>query len=126
MADQHSLLVRAAYFLLVGWWLALLAIEVAWLLHVTVVGIPIGIAIINRVPYLLTLRRRRTTAIDTDGTSQAGVLARAVYFIFVGWWASLVWAHVAWALCVTVVGIPLGVWMFERLPYVTSLYRLDA
>ncbi|NHN41753.1 YccF domain-containing protein [Halorubellus sp. JP-L1] len=125
MADQHSLPVRAAYFLLVGWWLTLFAIEVAWLLNVTVVGIPIGVTIINRVPYLLTLRRRDAD-VRSDGTAQAGFLKRAVYFVLVGWWASLVWAHVAWAFCVTVIGIPIGVWMFDRLPYVTSLHRLDA
>lgn len=124
MSDQHSIVVRAAYFLLVGWWVTLLAINVAWVLTVTVVLLPIGIKIINRVPYLLTLKRR-DTGIDPDGRAQTSLLVRAVYFVLVGWWASLVWANVAWALCVTVVGIPVGVWMFGKLPYVTSLYRLD-
>jgi len=124
MSDQRSLVVRAVYFLLVGWWLTLLAINVAWILNVTIVLLPVGIKIINRVPYLLTLKRRDTD-IGADGTAQTSLLVRAVYFLVVGWWASLLWANVAWALCVTVVGIPVGVWMFGKLPYVTSLYRLD-
>jgi len=124
MPDQHSLLVRAAYFLLVGWWLTLLAINVAWILNVTVVLLPLGIKIINRVPYLLSLKRRDTD-VGADGTARTSLLVRAVYFVLVGWWASLLWANVAWALCVTVVGIPVGVWMFGKLPYVTSLYELD-
>jgi uncharacterized membrane protein YccF (DUF307 family) len=124
MATQHSLVVRIAWFFLVGWWLTLLAINVAWALNVTVVLLPVGVKIINRVPYLLTLKRRDTN-ISADGVAQTSLLARAVYFVFVGWWASFVWANVAWALCVSVVGIPFGIWMFNKLPYVTSLYRID-
>lgn len=125
MTDQHSLVVRIAWFFLVGWWLALLAINVAWLLNVTIILLPLGIKIINRVPYLLTLKRR-DTGFDPDGVPQTSLVVRAIYFVFVGWWASFIWANVAWALCVSVIGIPIGIWMFGKLPYVTSLYRLDA
>ena len=124
MASQHSLVVRIAWFFLVGWWLTLLAINVAWALNVTVVLLPIGVKIINRVPYLLTLKRRDTD-IRADGVAQTSLLLRAIYFVFIGWWASFIWANVAWALCVTVIGIPFGIWMFNKLPYVTSLYRID-
>jgi uncharacterized membrane protein YccF (DUF307 family) len=124
MASQHSLVVRIAWFFLVGWWLTLLAINVAWALNVTIVLLPIGVKIINRVPYLLTLKRRDTD-IQADGVAQTSLLVRAVYFVLVGWWASFIWANVAWALCVSVIGIPVGIWMFNKLPYVTSLYRID-
>ena len=125
MTTQHSLVVRIAWFFLVGWWLTLLAINVAWILNVTIILLPIGVKIINRVPYLLTLKHR-DTSIRADGVAQTSLLVRAVYFVFVGWWASFIWANVAWALCVTVIGIPVGIWMFNKLPYVTSLYRIDA
>jgi len=125
MASQHSLVVRIAWFFLVGWWLTLLAINVAWALNVTVVLLPIGVKIINRVPYLLTLKRR-DTGIRANGVAQTSLLVRAIYFVLIGWWASFIWANVAWALCVTVIGIPIGIWMFNKLPYVTSLYRIDA
>jgi len=125
MASQHSLVVRIAWFFLVGWWLTLLAINVAWALNVTVVLLPIGVKIINRVPYLLTLKRR-DTGIRANGVAQTSLLVRAIYFVLIGWWASFIWANVAWALCVTVIGIPIGIWMFNKFPYVTSLYRIDA
>jgi len=124
MASQHSLVVRIAWFLLVGWWLTLLAIEIAWVLNVTIVLLPLGVKIINRVPYLLTLKRR-DTGMQADGVAQTSLLVRAVYFVLVGWWASFIWANVAWVLCVSVIGIPIGIWMFNKLPYVTSLYRID-
>jgi uncharacterized membrane protein YccF (DUF307 family) len=48
-----------------------------------------------------------------------------VYFVVVGWWLSWFWANVAAFLAVTIVGLPVALWMFNRLPYVTSLYRFD-
>ncbi|WP_424001629.1 YccF domain-containing protein [Haloarcula salina] len=123
MSDQPSLFVRAAWFLLVGWWATGLWLSVAWLLNVTIVGIPLGIKMINRVPFVLSLKRRDPLVESSDGGRQHSLLVRAVWFIFVGWWASGVWTGVAYALSVTVVGLPLAIWMYNRLPWVVSLYH---
>jgi uncharacterized membrane protein YccF (DUF307 family) len=124
-SSDHSLPVRAAYFLLVGWWLTGLWLAVAWLCCVTIVGLPVGIKLVNRVPYVLSLKRRRAglDAVDGDDGDQYSLLVRAVYVLLVGWWASSVWAGVAYGFAVTVVGLPVAVWMFGHLPFVVSLYR---
>lgn len=63
---------------------------------------------------------------DPDGgRGQHSLLVRAVYVLLVGWWLSLVWANVAAVLAVTVVGLPVAFWLFNRLPFVTSLYRFN-
>ncbi|WP_440988281.1 YccF domain-containing protein [Haloarchaeobius baliensis] len=121
----RSLLVRAVWFLLVGWWLTFLAINVAWFLNVTIVGIPLGVAIINRVPTLLTLKERREPIDPDGGRSQHSLVVRAVYFLLVGWWLSLLWANVAWAFAASIIGLPVAIVMFNYLPYLTSLYRFD-
>ncbi|WP_439028102.1 YccF domain-containing protein [Haloarchaeobius sp. DT45] len=122
----RSFLVRAVWFLLVGWWLTFLVINVAWFLNVTVIGLPLGIKLINRVPTILTLKERREIVDpDAEGRSQTGLLVRAVYFVFIGWWLSLLWANVAWAFSASIIGLPIGIIMFNYLPYVTSLYRFD-
>jgi uncharacterized membrane protein YccF (DUF307 family) len=123
---QRSLLVRALWFVLVGWWLTPLVVNVAWLLNATIVLLPLGIKLINLVPTVLTLREPRSVVDpDSTGTGQSSLLVRAVYFLFVGWWLSWLWANVAAFLAVTIVGLPIALWMFNRLPYVTSLYRFD-
>ncbi|QLC33423.1 YccF domain-containing protein [Halarchaeum sp. CBA1220] len=122
MAEQRSFLARALWFVVVGWWATPVLVNVAWFLNVTVVGIPIGIKLINLVPTALTLKEPRSLDAE-DGGSQHGLLLRAVYFVLVGWWASLLWANLAAFLAVTVVGLPVAIWMFGTLPYVTSLYR---
>ncbi|MBV0902335.1 YccF domain-containing protein [Haloarcula salina] len=123
MSDQRSLFVRAAWFLLVGWWATGLWLSVAWLLNVTIVGIPLGIKMINRVPFVLSLKRRDAIVESSDGGTQHSLLVRAAWFLLVGWWASGVWTGVAYALSVTVVGLPLAIWMYNRLPWVVSLYH---
>lgn len=122
---QRSLLTRALWFVVVGWWLTPIVVNVAWFLNVTVVGIPIGIKLINLVPTALTLREPRSLDEDDYRPGQHSLALRALYFVFVGWWASFVWANVAAFLAITVVGLPIAIWMANRLPYVTSLYKFD-
>jgi len=122
MAEQRSLLVRALWFLVLGWWITPILVNVAWFCNATIVGIPLGIKLVNLVPTALTLKEPR----DVDpgaGRSQRGLLVRAVYFVLVGWWLSFVWANLATVIAITIVGLPVAIWMFGKLPYVTSLYR---
>ena len=120
---QRSLLVRALWFVFVGWWVTPIVVNTAWLLNVTVVLLPIGIKLINLVPTVLTLAEPRSLSEPGSARGQRSLAVRAVYFVFVGWWLSLLWANVASALAITVVGLPIAIWMLNRLPYVTSLYR---
>ncbi|TKX56889.1 YccF domain-containing protein [Halorubrum sp. SS7] len=120
---QRSLLVRALWFVVVGWWATPVVVNVAWLLNVTVVLLPVGIKLINLVPTALTLAEPRSLSEPDSARGQRSLVVRAGYFVLVGWWLSLLWANVASALAVTVVGVPVAVWMLNRLPYVTSLYR---
>lgn len=120
---ERSLLVRAIWFVVIGWWATPVVINVAWFLNATIILLPIGIKLINLVPTVLTLKEPRTVD-DSDTTSDHhSILIRAIYFIFIGWWLSLFWANVAAFFAITIIGLPIAFWMFNRLPYVTSLYR---
>lgn len=129
--ESPSLPVRALWFCFVGWWLTGLWLTLSWLLSITVIGLPFAIALINRVPKVLTLKERSVRVVDVDdagnvatGTAdQHGLVVRAVYFLLVGWWASGIWMSVAYGFALTVVGLPVAVWMFNKLPYVVSLYE---
>ena len=123
MSDQPSLLVRAVWFLLVGWWLTGLWLSIAWLLNVTIIGIPLGIKMINKVPFVLSLKKRQRYVSAGEGTSQYSIPVRALWFVFVGWWASGVWTGIAYTLTLSIVGIPLAIWMYGKLPFVVSLYN---
>ncbi|WP_101295121.1 YccF domain-containing protein [Halegenticoccus soli] len=123
--SERSLLVRALWFVLVGWWATPAVVNLAWFLITTVVLLPLGVALINLVPTVLSLREPRSRSAPETARGQHSLLVRAAYFALVGWWLSWLWANVAAFLAVTIVGLPVAYWMFNRLPYVTSLYRFD-
>jgi uncharacterized membrane protein YccF (DUF307 family) len=84
---------------------------------------------INRVPQILTLKALpgdyeldpKTGASRYVAARQPPWLLRAAYFVLIGWWFSLLWAAVAWLLCVTIIGLPLGILMLHGLPAVTTM-----
>ncbi|OQA40291.1 MAG: hypothetical protein BWY52_02909 [Chloroflexi bacterium ADurb.Bin325] len=127
-------IIRVLWFFLVGWHVTLWWILGAWLLNLTIVGMPLGVWMLNRVPLVLTLRTPREYNVGQvrdggqvvwahEARPQAPFLLRLAYFILIGWWFSLLWSLAAWLLSVSIVGLPFGVWMFNRLPGVTTLMR---
>jgi len=120
---QRSLLVRALWFVVVGWWATPVVVNAAWALNATVVLIPLGIKLINLIPTVLTLAEPRSLSDPDAEPRQYSLVVRAVYFVLVGWWLSFLWANLAALFALTVIGLPIAFWMFNRLPYVTSLYR---
>ncbi len=122
---QRSFLTRALWFLVVGWWLTPIVVNAAWFLNATIIGLPIGIKLVNLVPTALTLKEPRSLDQSDYTGSQHSLAVRALYFVFIGWWFSWFWANAAVLVSITIVGLPVGIWMANRLPYVTSIYRFD-
>lgn len=126
--------VRAVWYLFVGWWLTGLAIGFAWLCSLTVVLLPVSYLIVNRIPTLLTLRPRSletdvrveadgTVRITTGGAAQRPFWQRALWFVCVGWWACLLAMLAAYVISLTVLLLPVGLMMFNRIPGVMTLQR---
>lgn len=131
---QRGLFVRALYFLFVGCWLSGWAILAAGVCIASIVLMPAGLAIVNRLPQIMTLRPRSTevnAALLADGSmqytvgnaEQRSLAVRAVYFCLVGWWAGMFAMTAAWVLCVLIVTMPLGLMIINRAPAVFTLRR---
>jgi uncharacterized membrane protein YccF (DUF307 family) len=127
-------LVQVLWFLFVGWWAGQLWIAVAWLLMLTIIGIPLAVMMLNKVPKVIALRGQTTdltlttvgggTVISTGAqVPQRNILLRAIYFLLVGWWLSAIWMELAYWACLTIIGLPIGFWMFDRVPALVSLRR---
>ena len=122
--NSPSLAVRAVWFLLVGWWATGIWLGIAWFLNVTILGIPLGIKMINATPKVLSLKEREfVDGVGEPGRQRYGLAVRGLYFVFVGWWASGVWMAVAYLFTLSIVGIPVAVMMYNKLPFVVSLYE---
>ena len=127
-SNNPGCLVQILYFLLIGWWLGGAWVIVAWVLMVTINGLPGGAAMLNDVPQVMALRGRRVVEVRPGGAVRAApeisMLIRIPYFLLVGWWASALWLSVAYALCMSVIGIPIGFLMFDLTPAIVSLKRV--
>ncbi len=130
---QHSFVVRALWFLCIGWWLSGIVMVLGYLFTVTIAGMPLGFYFLNRIPQALTLRAR-TAAFRTevrDGVTyvvetelpQYPWYIRALWFVFVGWWLGALWLIAAWLLSLPVITLPISIWMFNRTSGVITLQR---
>ena len=128
---EFPLLLRIIWFFVLGWELTGIWILVAWAFNATIIGLPLGLWMIDRVPQVLTLKSRPGLwQVDlSSGKSrfvsvhQLSWLFRLPYFLLIGWWLSLLWAATAWLICATIIGLPIGVLMLNALPAVTTLHK---
>jgi uncharacterized membrane protein YccF (DUF307 family) len=132
-SQQFPFLLRVLWFIFIGWHITLWWILIAWFLNLMIIGLPVGLWMLNRVPLVLTLRTVRGYNVASasgdevewhyENAPQHSFLVRALYFLLIGWWFSLLYSVLAWLLSVSIIGLPFGVWMFNRLPEVTTLMR---
>ena len=131
--ENPGCLVQLLWFALIGWWVGEIWIAVAWFLMVTVIGAPLAITMLNMVPQVIALRGNRT-AIEVSqigslvvnketNVPQRNILFRGLYFVLIGWWVSALWMEAAYALCLSIIGLPIGFWMFDQVPGLLTLRR---
>jgi uncharacterized membrane protein YccF (DUF307 family) len=130
---EPGCLIQVLWFAFVGWWLGSLAIAVAWVLNVTIIGLPLGLAILNNIPKLLALQnperyvqvvsKEGRTVIRESDLPEHPFLLRALFFLLIGWWWSGIWLSIAFALCATIILLPVGLPMFRATPAMTTLAR---
>ena len=127
------LILRVIWFVCIGLPLGWFCIQAGWLLMLTIIGIPLSLWIFNQIPLIMTLRMssaeeyrlglRENEMVQGTGQQQLPLVLRIIWFVFVGWWFSLLWINVAYFLSAIIITLPAGFWMFNRLPFVTFLTR---
>jgi len=61
--------------------------------------------------------------VSHEGAQQRPLWIRAIWFVLIGWWAAGIWMFVAYLISLTIIGIPVGIMMLNRLPEVFTLHR---
>jgi uncharacterized membrane protein YccF (DUF307 family) len=131
--DGPALIVRALWFICIGWWASLLAITAGYILVYTIIGLPLAFALFNKLPQLTTMktRKRNWTTVHSNGVThltaahseQRPLWMRFLYFVVVGWWLGAFWLYGAWILQVLILTLPVALWMYDRAPAVLTLHR---
>ena len=108
------LLLNVIWLVFAGLWMAIgyvLAGVVAFLLILT---IPFGIASFRRANYALWPFGR--TVVRRADAGAGSALGNVLWFVLFGWWLALGHLISGFLLCITVIGIPLGVANFKMIP----------
>lgn len=97
-----------------GFWLFLGYVAAGIVLCVLIVTIPWGIASFRIAGYALWPFGRQAVSKPTSGAWS--FLGNIVWFILAGWWLALAHIVSGIALCITIIGIPLGIADFKMVP----------
>lgn len=108
------LLLNIIWFVLAGLWMAIAYAFAALICFILIVTIPFGIASLRigmfaLWPFGKTVVRRA----DAGGGSAVG---NVLWFVLCGWWLALGHLVSGLLLCLTIVGLPLGLANFKLIP----------
>jgi uncharacterized membrane protein YccF (DUF307 family) len=113
-------LLNIIWLVLSGFWLALGYVAAGIICCILIVTIPFGIASFRIAGYALWPFGR--TVVDKPTSGAWSVIGNVIWFIVAGWWLAIAHVLSGIALCLTIIGIPLGLANFKMVPI--SLFPL--
>ena len=109
-----NLILNVIWLVLAGFWLAVGYIVAGIVCCILIITIPFGIASFRMANYALWPFGR--TIIDRGGSGVGSLLGNIIWIVFAGWWLALGHLVTGFLLCLTIIGIPLGVANFKLIP----------
>jgi len=108
------LILNLLWLVLSGFWMFLGYLLIGALWCITIIGIPFGIACFRIGFYALWPFGREVIRKDTAGLGSG--IGNVIWFVFGGLWLAIGHALSGIALCITIIGIPLGLANFKLIP----------
>ena len=108
------LILNVIWLVLCGWWMALLYALAAIICFILIITIPFGIAALRIAGYVLWPFGRSIEVRRDAGL--ASVIGNIIWIILIGWWLAIGHLTSGIALCLTIIGIPLGLANFKMIP----------
>jgi uncharacterized membrane protein YccF (DUF307 family) len=106
------LILNVIWLVLAGWWLALCYLFATVLMAITIIGLPFAKQSVKLAVYALWPFGR--TLIPAESRSKGlSVFANILWFVLAGWWLALAQLIAGCLLCLTIIGIPLGIASFK-------------
>jgi len=108
------LLLNIIWFVLAGLWMAIGYAVAALVMFVLIITIPFGIASLRIATYALWPFGRTIVRHPSHGI--ASTIGNVIWFLLAGWWLAIAHLLTGIALCLTIIGIPLGLANFKLIP----------
>jgi len=108
------LLLNIIWFVFAGLWMAIGYAFAALICFVFIITIPFGIAAL-RIGVFALWPFGKTVVKRADAGIASGI-GNVLWFVLCGWWLALMHLLTGVLLCLTVIGIPLGLGSFKLIP----------
>jgi uncharacterized membrane protein YccF (DUF307 family) len=108
------LILNVIWFVLAGLWIAIGYTLAALICFILIITIPFGIASL-RIAIFALWPFGKTVVKRADAGLASGI-GNILWFILCGWWLALAHLVTGLLLCVTIIGIPLGLANFKLIP----------
>ncbi|NUS54825.1 MAG: YccF domain-containing protein [Streptomycetaceae bacterium] len=105
------------WLVLCGFWMAIsyaVAGLICFVLFFLVITIPFGVAAFRMASYALWPFGR--TVVRKQSAGVGSMLGNILWIILFGWWLAIGHLVTGLALCITIIGIPLGLASFKMIP----------
>lgn len=117
------------WLVLSGIWMAIAYVIAGALLCLTIIGIPFGVQAFKLAVYALWPFGRALVPAATR-MKAVSAIANVLWFVLAGWWLALGHLFTGILLCLTIIGIPLGIATFKMasaalVPFGKEIVSLD-
>jgi len=99
------------WFVFAGLWLAISYAIAAFFCFILIITIPFGVASLRIAMFTLWPFGRVVVPKPNKGAGSA--IGNVIWFLIAGWWLTLVHIFTGLFLCITIIGIPLGLANFK-------------
>ena len=107
-------ILNVIWLVLCGFWLAIAYALAGLVAFILIITIPFGIAAFRIANYVLWPFGRTTVPRRDAGVGS--LIGNIIWIIVFGWWLALGHLVAGIALCITIIGIPLGLANFKLIP----------
>jgi uncharacterized membrane protein YccF (DUF307 family) len=108
------LLLNIIWFVLAGLWMFLAYAVAAVICFIFIITIPFGIASLRIGIFALWPFGK--TVVKRADAGVASAIGNVIWFVFCGWWLALAHLVTGILLCITVIGLPLGLANLKLIP----------
>ena len=108
------LILNVIWLVLCGWWMAIAYFLAGIIAFVLIITFPFGIAAWRIAGYVLWPFGRSVVARQDFGVG--ATIGNVLWIVLIGWWLALGHLTSGIMLCLTIIGIPLGLANFKLIP----------
>ena len=117
------LVLNVIWFVFAGLWTAIGYAFAALIMFLLIITIPFGIAALRIGMFALWPFGK--TVVRRPDAGAASTIGNVLWFLLAGWWLILLHLVTGVALCLTIIGIPLGLANFKLIPVTLAPFGRD-